>query len=207
MADANITGLILAGGRGSRMGGVDKGLQAFEGEPMVAHALRRLRPQVSAVAISANRHLPAYEAYGVPVWPDLLPDYPGPLAGLLSGLTHAATPWVLTVPCDAPRFPTDLASRLYRAVRERGADIALPVTDRLEPAFCLVATSLRDDLAKYLGMGERKVEAWARQHRWVEVPYRLQGNDAFAFANLNTEEELKLLEQQRMPDHSNPQGA
>lgn len=207
MADADITGLILAGGQGSRMGGVDKGLQAFQGEPLVLHALRRLRPQVSAVAISANRHLTTYEAYGVPVWPDLLPGYPGPLAGLLSGLTQATTPWVLSVPCDAPRFPTDLASRLFHAAQVQRAEIALPVTDRLQPAFCLVATSLRDSLANYLNADERKVETWARQHRWVEVPYGLQGDDALAFANLNTEEELKLLEQRGRPGYPKKQSA
>lgn len=196
MVEQGITGLILAGGRGSRMGGVDKGLQSFQGEPLVLHALRRLRPQVTTVAISANRHLATYEAHGVPVWPDPLPDYLGPLAGMLGGLTQARTPWLLTVPCDAPRFPADLASRLHLAALAEQAEIALPVTDRPQPAFCLVATSLRDSLSRFLGDGERKVETWTRQRRCVHVPFDLPGDDPLAFANLNTLEELRQLEQQ-----------
>ena len=107
----DITGLILAGGRGSRMGGVDKGLQGFRGQPLALHVLRRLQPQVGSVMISANRNLAAYEAFGVPVWPDGLADHAGPLAGFLIGLEHCTTPWLLTVPCDSPRFPADLAGR------------------------------------------------------------------------------------------------
>lgn len=200
MDKLKITGLILAGGRGNRMGGVDKGLQPFQGEPLILHALRRLRPQVTAVAISANRHLSAYEVYGVPVWSDSLPGFPGPLAGMLSGLMRAETPWLLTVPCDAPRFPTDLASRLHHAVLEQAAEIALPVTDRPQPAFCLVATSLRDSLDHYLRAGHGKVETWTQQHRCVHVPYGgLPGDDPLAFANLNTLDELRQLEQDSGP--------
>lgn len=199
MVEPGITGLILAGGRGTRMGGVDKGLQSFQGEPLVLHALRRLRPQVTTVAISANRHLTTYEAHGVPVWPDPLPDYPGPLAGMLSGLMQARTPWLLTVPCDAPRFPADLASRLHLAALAEQADLALPVTDRPQPAFCLVATSLRDSLSRFLREGQRKVETWTRQHRCVHVPFDLPGDDPLAFANLNTLEELRQLERQGVP--------
>jgi molybdopterin-guanine dinucleotide biosynthesis protein A len=196
-----ITGLVLAGGRGSRMGGVDKGLQPFQGEPLVAHALRRLRPQVAALAISANRHLDRYAAYDVPVWPDPLPDFPGPLAGMLSGLQHAHTPWLLAVPCDAPRFPLDLAVRLQRAAQEQNAEIALPVTDRAQPAFCLLATTLRDSLASFLRSGQGKVQLWMDQHRCVQVPFDLSGDDPLAFANLNTLDELRQLEQQ---DPSSP---
>ena len=109
---SEITALVLAGGRGSRMGGVDKGLQGFRGLPLALHALQRLQPQVGRVMISANRNLPAYEAFGVPVWPDGLADHAGPLAGFLTALEHCTTPWLLTVPCDSPRFPADLAARL-----------------------------------------------------------------------------------------------
>lgn len=200
MDKLQITGLVLAGGRGSRMGGVDKGLQPFQGAPLILHALRRLRPQVTAVAISANRHLTTYEAYGVPVWPDPLPDYPGPLAGMLSGLMQAQTPWLLTVPCDAPRFPTDLASRLHDAVLEHEAQIALPVTDRSQPAFCLVATSLRDSLERFLRAGHGKVETWTQQHRCVHVHYGQPGDDPLAFANLNTLDELRQLERDGAPE-------
>ena len=108
----DITGLILAGGRGSRMGGVDKGLQNHLGMPLAMHALLRLGPQVGEIMINANRNLGAYEAMGVPVWPDTLPDYAGPLAGFLAGLEHCETPYLVTVPCDSPLFPDDLVQRL-----------------------------------------------------------------------------------------------
>ncbi len=120
----DITGLILAGGRGSRMGGVDKGLQNFRGLPLALHTLMRLQPQVGDVMINANRNLAAYESFGVPVWPDGLADYAGPLAGFLTGLERCEAPWLLTVPCDTPLFPPDLAARLAQAAMREGADIA-----------------------------------------------------------------------------------
>ena len=121
----HITGLILAGGRGSRMGGVDKGLQNHLGLPMAMHALMRLAPQVGEIMINANRNLGAYESMGVPVWPDSLPDYAGPLAGFLTGLERCETQWLLTVPCDTPLFPLDLAQRLAAAADAHDAEIAM----------------------------------------------------------------------------------
>ena len=118
----DITGLILAGGRGSRMGGVDKGLQAHLGMPLAMHALLRLAPQVGQVMINANRNLSAYESMGAPVWPDALPDYPGPLAGFLAGLEHCATPLLATAPCDSPLFPTDLVARLGERLERDDAE-------------------------------------------------------------------------------------
>ncbi|HEV8312245.1 MAG TPA: molybdenum cofactor guanylyltransferase MobA, partial [Burkholderiaceae bacterium] len=123
----DITGLILAGGRGSRMGGVDKGLQNHHGIPLAMHALLRLQPQVGAMLINANRNLGAYESMGVPVWPDALPDYPGPLAGMLAGLERCTTPYLVTVPCDTPNFPDDLVERLANAL-EGDEDIAMVAT-------------------------------------------------------------------------------
>ena len=121
----DITGLVLAGGRGSRMGGVDKGLQKHQGMPLAMHAMLRLAPQVGHVMINANRNLGAYESMGVPVWPDALADYPGPLAGFLAGLEHCETPYLVTVPCDSPLFPEDLVDRLAQALAERDAEIAM----------------------------------------------------------------------------------
>jgi len=118
---AQITGLVLAGGRGSRMGGVDKGLQHYKGRPLVQHVLDRLGPQVGGLMINANRHLDAYAAFGVPVWPDTLADYPGPLAGL----AHCPTPDLASVPCDSPLFPTDLVARLAAALAADAAQIAV----------------------------------------------------------------------------------
>ena len=122
MIESNdITGLVLAGGRGSRMGGVDKGLQNFRGLPLALHTLMRLQMQVGATMVNANRNLAAYEAFGAPVWPDVLADYAGPLAGFLTGLERCETPWLLTVPCDTPLFPVDLAQRLAHAACREGA--------------------------------------------------------------------------------------
>ncbi|MFC5428563.1 molybdenum cofactor guanylyltransferase MobA [Paraburkholderia denitrificans] len=201
---ADITGLVLAGGRGQRMGGADKGLQLLHGQPLAAHVLARLAPQAGALAISANRHRDVYAALGAPwhaaVLADTLPDFPGPLAGLLAGLQAAKTPWLLTAPCDSPWLPADLAARLAAAVLAQDADIATVVTTNatgnstgdsagnstLHPVFALVRTSLADDLAAFLGAGERKVRAWYARHKTVEVNFA----DERAFYNINSLQEL-----------------
>jgi len=191
----DITGLILAGGRGSRMGGVDKGLQNHQGMPMAMHALLRLGPQVGQLMINANRNLGAYESMGVPVWPDALPDYPGPLAGFLAGLEHCETPFLVTVPCDTPGFPADLVERLAAALEANDAEIAMAATregDRLQvqPVFCLMKAALMESLVRFTQQGERKIDRWTAQHRCVEVPF----DDAQAFFNANTLAELQQLQ-------------
>jgi len=193
IARADITGLVLAGGRGSRMDGLDKGLQPYRAATLAWHALRRLQPQVGRAMISANRHLEVYRSYGVPVWPDTLPDYPGPLAGFLCGLAHCETPWLVCVPCDTPDWPGDLVERLAAGTAAADAEVALPVVRdadgraRPQPAFCLLRRSLHDDLAGYLQSGGRKIGEWARRRRCVEVPFP----DAGDFHNLNTLAELQ----------------
>jgi molybdopterin-guanine dinucleotide biosynthesis protein A len=192
----DITGLILAGGRGSRMGGVDKGLQNHQGMPLAMHALLRLAPQVGTVLINANRNLGAYEALGVPVWPDSLPDYPGPLAGFLTGLERCETQYLATVPCDSPLFPTDLVARLAGALEAQDAEIAMAATPedgtlRAQPVFCLLRSELVESLLRFTQSGQRKIDRWTAQHRCVEVPF----DDAQAFANANTLEELRQLQQ------------
>ena len=196
----DITGLILAGGRGSRMGGVDKGLQNHQGMPMAMHALLRLAPQVGSVMINANRNLGAYESMGVPVWPDTLPDYAGPLAGFLTGLEHCETPFLVTVPCDSPRFPADLVQRLARALDAAGAEIACAATHegsaahaplQVQPVFCLMKAELIESLIRFTQGGQRKIDKWTALHRCVEVPF----DDAQAFANANTVDELRQLQQ------------
>lgn len=203
IAPADITGLLLAGGRGSRMGGIDKGLQPFNGEPLALHAMRRLAPQVGPLMVNANRNLAEYEALGVPVWPDSLPDYPGPLAGFLAGLEHCTTPWLLTVPCDTPLFPSDLAARLAEAAIAGQADIAMALAPeatedgpalRPQPVFCLLRAELRDSLLRYTAAGGRKVHAWISQHRAVHVPFDRPGDAPDAFFNANTLAELHALE-------------
>ncbi|MBL8343812.1 MAG: molybdenum cofactor guanylyltransferase MobA [Rubrivivax sp.] len=201
-----ITGLVLAGGRGSRMGGVDKGLEVLGGQPLVWHALERLRPQVGALAINANRHAEAYARFDVPVWPDAQADFPGPLAGMLAGLTHCQTEWLVTVPCDTPLFPIDLVARLYAAARAGGVRVAMPVTEAAaaetgsgradarsgpqpQPVFCLMHRSLRAPLEAALAAGERKIERFTRGQGQVLVPFAEGG----AFFNANTPDDLEQL--------------
>ncbi len=193
---ADITGLVLAGGRATRMGGVDKGLQNHLGLPLALHAVLRLQPQVGSVMVNANRNLAAYEAMGVPVWPDVLPDHPGPLAGMLAGLEQCQTPWLLTVPCDTPGFPDDLAARLGRAAAAEDAEIAMAATRedgvlRTQPVFCLLRAMLMEDLAAWLQAGERKIDRWTARHRCAIVEF----DDARSFFNANTPDELLQLQQ------------
>lgn len=195
IASADITGLILCGGRGSRMGGADKGLQNYHGMPLAMHALMRLSPQVSEVMINANRNLAAYESMGVAVWPDPVADYPGPLAGWLAGLEHCQTPYMLTVPCDTPGFPADLAARLAQALTREGAEIAMAATMenghlQLQPVFCLLDTMLLESLMAFLNSGERKIDRWTARHRCATVVF----DEASAFFNVNTLAELHALE-------------
>ena len=182
-----ITGVVLAGGRGSRMGGVDKGLQNHLGLPMALHALMRLQAQVGHAMINANRNLAAYESMGVPVWPDALPDHPGPLAGFLSALEHCETPYLVTVPCDTPNFPLDLVQRLADALSEADADIAIAETleqgvPQPQPVFCLMKASLMESLVQFIHGGQRKIDRWTGQQRSVAVRF----DDADAFFNANT---------------------
>jgi molybdenum cofactor guanylyltransferase len=196
IAREQITGLILAGGRGSRMGGVDKGLQTYQGGPLAMHALMRLAPQVGEVMINANRNLGAYESLGVPVWPDALPDFAGPLAGFLCGLEHCETAYLVTVPCDSPRFPLDLVERLAQALEANNADIAMAATledgvVRTQPVFCLMKSELIESLVRFTQAGERKIDRWTALHHCVDVVF----DDAPAFANANTVAELHSLQQ------------
>ena len=199
-----ITAVVLAGGRGSRMGGVDKGLQNFNGTPLALHSLLRLQMQsgglVGEVMINANRNLAAYEAFGVPVWPDTLGDFPGPLAGFLTALERCETPYLLTVPCDTPLFPLDLAERLANALASEGADIAMaaaPEEDgqmRTQPVFCLIRTDLLASLAVFVQGGGRKIDTWTGQHKTAVVSFDRPSDDPKAFFNANTLAELQALE-------------
>jgi molybdopterin-guanine dinucleotide biosynthesis protein A len=202
-------GLLLAGGRAQRMGGQDKGLLMLRGRPLAQHVLARLAPQVGPLLISANRHQANYLALGHPVLGDTLPDYPGPLAGWLAGLTALAdgrldapgrVDWLLAVPCDCPLLPTDLGERLAAALRAQpDARLAVPVLRedgelRVQAAFCLMHRSLRDALAAHLANGERRVQDWLRRAGALHVPFEA-ADDARAFVNANRPEELQALEQ------------
>ncbi len=208
---ADIAGMVLAGGQGSRMGGLDKGLQPFRGRPLAAVALERLRPQAAPgkLSVSANRHLDRYAAFGIPVLGDALPGHPGPLAGLLAGLQWCDAPWLLAVPCDTPCFPLDLGARLAEAAMAAGADIAIaaapdalptgapdaaPVPLRMHPVACLLRAGLQDDLLRYLDGGGRKVLEWMGRHVLATAAFDRPGDDPLAFRNANTLDELHRLE-------------
>jgi molybdopterin-guanine dinucleotide biosynthesis protein A len=192
IARASITGLVLAGGRGSRMGGVDKGLEPLAGKPLVQHAIERLAPQVAGVMINANRNLDAYLAFGLPVCADDDGSFAGPLAGMLAGLRHCATPWLVSVPCDTPRFPVDLVQRLAAAAAAADAEVAMPLTRgedgqlQPEPVFCLLRTDLAAPLEQFLAAGGRKIDRFTAGRREVRVPFE----DAGAFFNINSAQEL-----------------
>jgi molybdenum cofactor guanylyltransferase len=187
-----ITGLILAGGQASRMGRVDKGLQPFHGTTMVEHVLGRLRPQVGPVLINANRNLDTYAAFGVPVWPDDLPGYAGPLAGFLTGLVHCQTPYLLTVPCDSPLLPLSLAHHLAHGLMAQQADAAMATTGdgQLQPVFCLMRRDVANSLRSFMQSGGRKIDAWTSTINTALVTF----DDEAAFANVNTAQELDALE-------------
>jgi molybdenum cofactor guanylyltransferase len=197
---SSITGLILAGGRGSRMGTVDKGLQPFRGEAMAAHVVRRLAPQVGQLAINANQNPEAYAAFGAPVWPDDLAGFEGPLAGLETGLRRCTTELLVTAPCDSPFLPLDLVARLLAAMLDAGADLALAETEEASddgalriqphPVFALVKTSALPHLTAFLASGKRRMDGWYDAIKVVRVRF----DDAAAFRNINTLHELQQFE-------------
>jgi molybdopterin molybdotransferase len=195
MNKESISGLILAGGRGTRMGSVDKGLQAFGGTTMAAQVLARLAPQVGAMAINANRNLATYAALGVPVWADETSGFPGPLAGLQAGLRHCATPYLLSAPCDSPFLPADLAARLHAGLVAADADLAVAVTEengqrQVHPVFCLLKAGLEPVLSAYLAEGGRRMDGWYGRVKVAEVLF----DDADAFRNINTLDELQRFD-------------
>jgi len=197
MTADRVTGLILAGGRGSRMGGTDKGLQPLRGMPMAMHVLWRLAPQVIDVVINANRNLGAYEGFGRTVVPDASADFQGPLAGMLAGLPYCETDWMMVVPCDVPHLPTDLVARLLAAAEAVDSPIAMPVTvdpdgqRQTHPVFLLLRGDLYDSLSVFMQNGGRKIDLWTASVGAIEVPF----DDASAFFNANTLADLNQLEQ------------
>jgi len=181
------TGIVLAGGRGSRMGGVDKGLQPLRGRPMIEWVLERLTPQVAEIIINANQNIERYESYGHRVVPDEIGGFAGPLAGLHAGLKAAAHSLVVTVPCDSPFLPSDLVSRLRNSLGENHLAVAR-TGDQPHPVFALMKRQVRESLEAFLATGGRKIDAWYAALTVVEVSF---DDEAEAFRNINTLEELK----------------
>jgi molybdopterin-guanine dinucleotide biosynthesis protein A len=193
----DITGLILAGGQAQRMGGIDKGLIPFHEKPLIESAIAKLKPQVQTIVINANRNITKYAGYGYPVIMDETPDFSGPLAGFLVGLRACKTPYLLTAPCDSPLLPNNLAQNLS-AEMERG-DFQLVYASSKEadgkvwaqPVFCLMRANLQDSLASFLLKGDLKIDRWFKELRSSTVIF----NGPQVFANVNTPEELKSLEE------------
>jgi len=200
LVTAKITGVILAGGQGRRMGGVDKGLKVLRGKPMVQWAIERLEPQVDELLINANQNLETYEHFGYRVIPDKIGGFAGPLAGLQRGLTEARHPLVATTPCDSPFLPRDLIARLYAALSRENAEIAVARTgDQPHPVFCLCRKQVLDGLNAFLAAGGRKIDAWYAKLNVVEVAF---DDQAEAFSNINTPDELQSFEASLAPGSS-----
>lgn len=196
ITSTQITGLILAGGRAQRMGGVDKGLIPFHGKPLIESAISRFKPQVSAILINANRSITKYSHYGYPVLMDETPDFSGPLAGFSVGLKHCKTPYLLTSPCDSPLLPTDLAKAMSVELENNNLELVFASSKEADgkvwsqPVFCLMKSSLQDSLNAFLSKGDLKIDRWFKELRSGTVVFE----NPQAFANVNTPEELAALE-------------
>lgn len=192
-----VTGVILAGGRGSRMGGVDKGLRLLRGKPMVEWVIERFAPQVDEILVNANQNPEAYARLGYRVIPDEISGFAGPLAGLHRGLSEAAHELVATVPCDSPFLPRNLIARLKAALEDAKAEVAVAKTGKQpHPVFCLCRRNVLPGLSKFLAEGGRKIDAWYAQLKVVEVPFDDQPD---AFSNINTDDELRAFESGALP--------
>ncbi len=193
----SISVIILSGGRATRMNGLDKGLVLLQQKPLIQHVIDRLKPQVDEILINANREITQYQTFGYPILQDENDEFIGPLAGFISGLQHAKHDYVLTVPCDSPLLPLDLAERLLNSMAEAHTDIAVASSDEnTHPVFCLMKKSVLQSLTKYLASGERKVSTWQKSLSYIEVDFSdCTGKDGSdGFINLNTFEDLKALE-------------
>ncbi|KPK30692.1 MAG: molybdenum cofactor guanylyltransferase [Betaproteobacteria bacterium SG8_40] len=193
-AERPISGVVLAGGQGRRMGSVDKGLQPFRGRALIECVIERLQPQVAEILVNANQNAQRYAALGYRVITDLVPDYAGPLAGLHSALTAASHELVLTVPCDSPFLPADLAARMQAELGKTAADVAVAWTgSQPHPVFCMTRRALLPHLTRFLDAGGRKIDAWYADLNVARVAFDDQPD---AFANFNTLAELRSAERQ-----------
>lgn len=195
-----VTGVILAGGRGKRMGSVDKGLQPFNGKPLALHGIERIVPQVKTLIINANRNGETYRSFGFPVFPDDPLDYSGPLAGFLTGLRHCETPFLVTLPCDTPFVSTGLVEKLATALEKEQAELAIASVRingicRTQPVFSLMKQSVRPHLESFLEKGGRKIDDWYSTLKVVEVCF----DDPHAFENINTPDDLQKFQHPSQP--------
>ncbi|HEY5734551.1 MAG TPA: molybdenum cofactor guanylyltransferase MobA [Gammaproteobacteria bacterium] len=191
MNHPDVTALVLAGGRGQRMGGTDKGLIELSGKPMIEHILERLEPQCDHIIINANRNVDRYAVYGHPVLRDSLGDYQGPLAGFSTGLKHAKTPFIMTLPCDAPDLPADLVERMLTVMNGQQADITVAHDgERMQPVYALIKTALHENLDQFLASGDRKIDRWYAMNNTVTVDFSDMRD---IFRNVNTPEQINAM--------------
>ncbi len=191
MNHPDVTALVLAGGRGQRMGGTDKGLIELSGKPMIEHILERLEPQCDHIIINANRNVDRYAVYGHPVLRDSLGDYQGPLAGFSTGLKHAKTPFIMTLPCDAPDLPADLVERMLTVMNGQQADITVAHDgERMQPVYALIKTALHENLDQFLASGDRKIDRWYAMNNTVTVDFSDMWD---IFRNVNTPEQINAM--------------
>lgn len=188
----NITAVVLAGGRGRRIGGQDKGLVEVGGRPLIEHILDLVTPQVSAVIINANRNQQVYAGYGYPVISDNLTDYQGPLAGFAAALAACETDYIMTLPCDGPYVPTDLVGRLSSAIKNNNAELAVAHDgQRMQPVYALIPRSLLESLQEFLDAGDRKIDLWYARHDTALADF----SDVIdTFFNINTEEDRRTID-------------
>ena len=193
----NVTAVILAGGKGRRMDGKDKGLVELANRPLIEYVIDAIKPQVETIILNANRNQEQYSQYGYPVIPDALLDYQGPLAGFISALKNSTTSHIVTLPCDGPFLPRDLVERLIFALTDSEAEIAVAHDgDRMQPVYSLIPTTLINSLSSFLDTGERKIDLWYKQHRVALADF---SDCPETFRNINTAEQRDRLQNEGMP--------
>jgi molybdenum cofactor guanylyltransferase len=192
LTSENITAVILAGGKGRRFAGNDKGLIMFKQRPLITYLLEAIAPQVSQIIINANRNLDVYAHYGYPVISDAMSDYQGPLAGFSVAMSQVTTTHIVTLPCDAPFVSADYVHRLCDAFNQQQPELAVAHDgERLQPVHALLPVALKPSLDHYLQTGKRKIDHWYAQHHFSQVDF----SDSLAlFQNINTAEQLAELE-------------
>jgi len=192
----NITAVVLAGGRGKRLGGQDKGLMVLESRPLIEHILDAIAPQVKTIIINANRNRQTYACYGYPVISDDMEDYQGPLAGFAAALAACDTEYIMTLPCDGPSVPADLAVRLSKAIIDNEAELAVAHDgQRMQPVYALIPRSLLGSLLAFLDAGDRKIDLWYAQHKVALADF----SDVMeSFFNINTEKDRRLAGEQKV---------
>ncbi len=194
ISSQDLTAVILAGGRGRRMGGSDKGLVELEGRPLIAHILNAIAPQVGTVLINANRNAKQYEALGYPVVSDTLDGFQGPLAGFASAMAAATTPYILTLPCDGPLVPPDYAARMMDTLEIPGSEIAVAHDgNRMQPVYALLPVRLMADLEGFLAQGDRKIDLWYARRRTVLADFSDRPD---TFRNINTPQDRDQLQKE-----------